>query len=180
MTYSFGATVLILPGLSNSGEDHWQTRWERRYHFARVIQKDWETPVRKDWVETLEKKVAEQHHENIILVGHSLACATIAFWSTFSNRQITGALLVAPSDTEAPSYPAGTKGFVPMPLNKLRFPSILVASQNDFYVTSSRAKFFAEMWGSELVDVGNAGHINTAAGFGEWPAGLELLKRLDV
>lgn len=179
MPYSFKATVLILPGLSDSGEDHWQTRWQRRYNFIRVEQKDWETPVREDWVTTLDKKIAGQKSDDIILVGHSLACATIAFWSSFSKREIKAALLVAPSDTEAPSYPFGTKGFTPMPLDKLRFPSITVASQNDFYVSISRAKFFAEKWGSELVDVGDASHINTAAGFGEWPAGLDFLKRLD-
>ncbi|WP_333820573.1 alpha/beta hydrolase [Ohtaekwangia sp.] len=33
--------------------------------------------------------------------------------------------------------------------------------------------------GSELVSVGPAGHINVAAGFGNWPQGIELLKRLD-
>lgn len=178
--HSFRSTVLILPGLSNSGDLHWQTLWEKQYRFIRVEQHEWETPSRNDWVETLDKKIEQQKTNDILLVGHSLACATIAFWSAASDKKIRGALLVAPSDTEAPSYPAGTTGFTPMPLQRLRFPSIVVTSENDYYVTPSRAKFFADAWDSEYVSIGNAGHINTAAGFGTWPHGLELLKRLDT
>lgn len=180
MQHSFRSTVLILPGLSNSGDLHWQTHWENQYHFIRVEQREWETPSRSDWVETLDKKIEQQNTNNLVLVGHSLGCAIIAFWSATYRRKIKGAMLVAPSDTEAPSFPAGTTGFTPMPLNTLRFPSIVVASDNDYYVSSSRAKFFAEAWGSEYISIGEADHINAAAGFGSWPGGLELLKRLDT
>jgi len=177
--HSFQSTVLIVPGLSNSGDSHWQTLWEKQYHFIRVEQHEWETPSRNDWVETLEKKIQQQKTDRILLVGHSLGCAAIAFWSPASNKKITGALLVAPSDTEAPSYPTGTAGFSPMPLTRLRFPSIVVTSDNDYYVSTPRAEFFAKAWGSEYVSIGNAGHINAAAGFEPWPRGLSLLKRLD-
>jgi len=87
--------------------------------------------------------------------------------------------LVGPSDTEAPTYPPGTLGFKPMPLNRLPFPSLVVASSDDFYVTLPRAQQFADAWGSRLVNIGNAGHINTASGFGTWPAGLELLQEFE-
>ena len=36
----------------------------------------------------------------------------------------------------------------------------------------------AKAWGAELVDIGDAGHINTSAGYGEWPAGERLLASL--
>jgi predicted alpha/beta hydrolase family esterase len=138
---------------------------------------DWERPVRADWVSNIEKAVSEG--SNVILVGHSLACCAIAYWSQTTQARIRGALLVAPSDTEAPSYPPGTIGFTPMPLFKLPFPSITVTSTNDIYVTPERAKLFASAWNSELIFVDNAGHINVAAGFGAWPEGLELLRKLD-
>ena len=38
----------------------------------------------------------------------------------------------------------------------------------------------AKAWGAELVDIGNAGHINTASGYGEWPEGERLLQRLQA
>jgi uncharacterized protein len=66
-----------------------------------------------------------------------------------------------------------------MPLTKLPFPSITIASSNDYYVTIERATLFANAWGSELVNIGDAGHINVAAGFGPWENGLKYLQRLD-
>ena len=62
-----------------------------------------------------------------------------------------------------------------MPMHRLHFPSLLVASRNDAYCSVARAKAFASAWGSELAWVGEAGHINADAGFGAWPAGERLL-----
>jgi predicted alpha/beta hydrolase family esterase len=177
---SFQSTILMHPGLGNSGEQHWQTLWEKQFlEFIRIEQRDWEAPVCSEWIAMLDDYVMRQAPENVILVGHSLACCTVVNWARQYNRPIKGALLVAPSDTEAPSYPSDTTGFTPMPLNRLPFPSITVTSTNDFYVTPERAMYFANAWGSELITIGEAGHINVAAGFGEWHAGLELLKQLD-
>jgi uncharacterized protein len=124
--------------------------------------------------------VVMQHDPaNVILVGHSLACATIGFWSKTYQRKIKGAMLVAPSDTEADSYPTGTTGFAPMPIVKLPFPTITVVSADDKYVSLQRANFFANAWGSEVINIGNAGHINADSNLGFWEFGLELLGRLD-
>ena len=65
-----------------------------------------------------------------------------------------------------------------MPLEPLRFPSIVVASDDDPYATADRARHFAARWGSELVMLSGAGHINSASGLGRWPAGRALLERL--
>jgi len=178
-TMSFKSTILILPGLGNSGPQHWQSVWERKYGFLRVEQQDWETPVRTDWTAKLNETISQVETENIILVAHSLACTTVAYWAQQYPTKIKGALLVAPSDTEADTYPPGTSGFTPVPLAKLPFPSIVVASTNDYYVTLDRAKLFAGSWGSDFVNIADAGHINVAAGFGKWDQGLELLKALD-
>jgi len=88
---------------------------------------------------------------------------------------VRGAFLVAPSDVEAPSYPPNAIDFEPMPLAPLPFPSIVVASTNDQYVSLDRAKAFASAWGSRLVVIGDAGHINGASGYGPWPEGEKLL-----
>jgi predicted alpha/beta hydrolase family esterase len=178
---NFTSRILILPGLGNSGEQHWQSSWERQYpDFERVNQHDWDTPVCEDWISRIDKAVMAADPANVILVGHSLACSTIAYWAKTFQRPIKGALLVAPSDTEAESYPSGTTGFAPVPLFKLPFPSIVVASTDDFYVTLERATLFAEAWGSKLVNIGAAGHINVNSGYGDWPEGLPFLKELDL
>jgi len=171
-------TVFILPGLNNSGPQHWQTRWEEEYGFIRIEQKEWDTPACKDWINTIDAVVTQHPPEQVILVGHSLACCTIVHWARKFNRVIKGALLVAPSDVEAPSYPPGTTGFKPMPLYKLPFPSITVASSNDPYVTIERAQQFAQAWRSWLVNIGDAGHINSASNLDLWPEGMALLQQL--
>ena len=175
----FQSTILILPGLGNSGLQHWQSIWEKEYHFTRVEQKDWDIPVCEDWVENIHIEIKKHNPAEVILVAHSLACTTIAYWVQKFNIKIKGALLVAPSDTEAATYPPGTIGFNPVPLIQLPFKTITVVSTNDYYVTLDRAEAFAAAWGSEVVNIGDAGHINAAAGFGEWEQGLQLLKSLD-
>jgi hypothetical protein len=65
-----------------------------------------------------------------------------------------------------------------MPLLRLPFPSIVVASTDDEYVTLDRAQQFARAWGSRLVNIGVAGHINSATGLGSWPLGRALLDEL--
>jgi predicted alpha/beta hydrolase family esterase len=139
--------VLLLPGFFDSGPEHWQSYWERADpSCVRVVQQDWETPVRADWVAT--------------------------------PRTARGPLLVAPSDTEASSFPGGPTGWQPMPLARLFFPSIVVASSGDEYVTLDRARAFAEAWGSCFVQIGAAGHINAASGLGAWSRGRDLLSAL--
>ena len=170
--------VLILPGLFNSGPDHWQSHWQQREPaFVRVMQRDWETPRRSEWVETLDRAV-DQYGSEAVLVAHSSSCALVAFWARDTRRSAKGALLVAPSDTEASSYPRGPTGWAPMPLEPIPFPTIVVASTDDEYVTLDRAESFARSWGSRLVNVGALGHINSASGLGDWPAGRALLAEL--
>ena len=169
--------VLIVPGLGNSGPQHWQSLWEAEEPgFRRVEQKDWETPDCRDWVPRLEEAVAEAGPEGVI-AAHSLGCAAVAHWALQSMRTVRGAFLVAPSDVEAPWYQgAGPVGFDPMPLQRLPFPSLVVASSNDPYLSLERAREFARAWGSRLVEVGDAGHLNTASGHGPWPEGRRLLE----
>ncbi|MBA2686313.1 MAG: alpha/beta hydrolase [Chthoniobacterales bacterium] len=170
--------VLLLPGLYNSGPEHWQSHWERELPDAvRIVQRDWDNPVREEWVATLEEAVAE-FGSDVVLVGHSTACALVAFWAGQSAHTVRGALLVAPSDTEAASYPAGPTGWAPMPTARLYFPTIVVTSTDDEYVTLSRATDFARAWESRLVDIGPAGHINSASALGSWPRGKKLLAEL--
>jgi predicted alpha/beta hydrolase family esterase len=170
--------VLLLPGLFDSGPEHWQSHWERADpSFVRVVQQNWESPARGDWVATLEAAVASSGPA-VVLVAHSAACALVAFWAGATTRRVRGALLVAPADTEAPSWPAGPTGWQPMPLGRLPFPSLLAASSDDEFVNLDRARAFAEAWGSRFVHIGAAGHINATSGLGPWSRGKELLADL--
>jgi predicted alpha/beta hydrolase family esterase len=172
-----GTPVLVLPGLYNSGPDHWQSRWETANpEFRRVRQDDWERPRCADWVVRLDAAVRAT--PDAVLVAHSSSCALVAHWAgAAGSARVRGALLVAPSDPEAASYPQGPAGFAPMPLDPLPFPSVVVASTNDPYVTLDRARTFADGWGRSR-DRRRCGHLNGESGLGDWPAGFALLQEL--
>ena len=170
---------LIVPGLGNSGPEHWQTYFEKTGdNFFRINQQEWDSPTSEKWIETIDKKVLEFDPSTVILIGHSLGCLAIDQWATKYKRQIKGALLVAPSDSEAQQYTFPATGFAPIPLDKINFKTIVVASTDDIWVTLERAKFFAENWGSEFINLGNAGHINASSGHTNWDKGLAILKTL--
>lgn len=172
------ATVLILPGLGNSGPGHWQSLWQKAHpEYRRVIQSEWRAPRCEDWRDRLEEAAAEAG-ENTVLVAHSTACALVGHWWHHYRRRVRGALLVAPSDTESPRYPRRPAGFAPMPLDRLPFATIVVASENDPAVSFERASVFSQAWGGKLVNAGRAGHIDEKSGYGPWPAGERLLARL--
>lgn len=171
--------VLTLPGYADSGPDHWQSHWERADPACRrVVQADWLAPRLDDWLAVLD------HHVRTcptppVLAAHSLACALVAHHAARAGAPVKGALLVAPADVDSPAHtPDEVRGFGPVPLVRLPFPSILVASGDDTFVAPERAAAFARAWGSRLVTLPRAGHINADAGFGPWPEGRALLAEL--
>jgi predicted alpha/beta hydrolase family esterase len=172
--------VLILPGLGDSGPAHWQSRREHTHPtFRRVQQREWDHPDCAEWVDTLDAAIRDCA-EPPLLIAHSTACCMVARWAAQHVPQVRGALLVAPSDSEASSYPAGPTGFQPMPLHKLDFPAIVVASSDDPYVSIERARQFAQSWGAQIVEIGAHGHINGDSGLGDWPEGLMLARELAL
>lgn len=170
----------IVPGLGNSGPEHWQTWFEKSGdNFTRIQQQEWDAPACEDWIKTIDKAIAGFDLSSVVLIGHSLGCSTIAHWALQTGKLIKGAMLVAPSDIEAPVYNFPATGFTPVPLSPIPFKTIVVASDDDPWVSTARATYFAGCWGSELISIGKAGHINAASGYGAWPEGLAILKTLD-
>ena len=160
---------LIIPGLGNSGPEHWQTFFENSGdNFKRINQQEWDAPACNDWVATINKTISGYDPATVILVGHSLGCTTIAHWATQYKKKIKGALLVAPSDVEAQQYSFPAKGFSPTPIEKIDFKTIVVASEDDPWVSLERANYFADNWGSEFINIGTAGHMNAASGHYKW------------
>ncbi|MCH2216376.1 MAG: alpha/beta fold hydrolase [Flavobacteriales bacterium] len=173
---------VIIPGLHNSDEKHWQSILERENpeDYYRVIQEDWNNPICEDWVQTIEDSLKYHDHSELILIGHSIGCMAIAHWYQRFKHKIKGALLVAPSDAESPAYPEYIEGFAPIPLDGLPFKSIVVASTNDHVSSIERIKYFAEAWNSKLIVLKNAGHIESKSGFGSWPLVEQLISELEA
>lgn len=166
------ADILIIPGYTNSGPDHWQSRWEAKLSTARrVNQAEWSKPVREDWVANVAAAVNEAERP-VILVAHSLGVASAVHAVPAFRKSVAGAFFVAPPDVANPEIrPKHLMTFGPYPREPLPFPSITVASRNDPFCDFTVAEEAAAAWGSLFIDAGEAGHINTESGYGPWPEG---------
>lgn len=169
---------IIVPGWKNSGPDHWQTLWQQRLpHAVRVSQRDWENPDPRDWIGAVAACVQAAPWP-ALLIAHSLGCIAAAALPATLHGRVAGALLVAPADIERPGTAPCLASFAPIATRSLGFQSMVVASDDDPYCALPRAREFAQHWGSRIVVLSGAGHINAAAGYGAWPNGLKLLAAL--
>lgn len=173
------ARVLTMPGINNSGPTHWQSLWEKADPTIRRIQVgDWDYPVCESWIHAINETVKSSGPE-IILVAHSLGCLPVVEWALRSNVDgIRGALLVSVPDPKGPNFPQEAKGFNMPRLERLRFESIVVSSENDPYGTQAYHRRCADAWGSKFINIGAAGHINANSNLGEWHDGLKMLELL--
>lgn len=174
--------ILIIPGWSDSGPDHWQSRWQRSFKTARrVAQDNWREPDCDAWVGRIIEAVVSSNRP-VVLVAHSLGVAAVAHaGQRMPKGFLSGAFLVAPADvdhtadwpeTDGQRLDAHAAGFAPLPLAPLPFPADLVASTTDPYCSLARARMLASHWGTSFVEGGDMGHINTASGHGPWPEGV--------
>ena len=170
-----------MPGLNGSGPGHWQTRWEHQYKLKRVEQRDWGNPDAVVWTETLDEAI-RAHPDQAVLVAHSMGCWTVIQWAALyadSRDRVQSALLVAPPDiASSTALPKSAMDFTRALKGKLPFPTILVGSENDPYMTLHRALALARDIGSCFVNAGFVGHINIDSGHGPWPQGETLLQKL--
>jgi len=166
------ADILIVPGYTNSGPDHWQSRWQGKLSTARrVEQAQWSKPVREEWTAALASAVNEAERP-VVLVAHSLGVATVVQALGGFRRRVAGAFLVAPPDVANPAIrPKHLMTFGPYPREPLPFPSVVVASANDPFCSLDVAEDIAGAWGSLFIHAGEAGHINAESGYGPWPEG---------
>lgn len=177
------ADIRIIPGLGNSPSEHWQRRWAERFSTGQVIEQDeWDRPLRPDWVARIQREV-ERAEKPVVLIGHSLGVIAIVHAAAgLPQGKVRGALLVSPPDLESQDVISGLPhevgSFRDAPRDPLPFPSLLVASNTDPYVSTDRAADLASAWGSDLHLAGDAGHINVASGHGPWPEGLLMFTRL--
>jgi predicted alpha/beta hydrolase family esterase len=163
---------VLVPGRFNSGSEHWQSIWERELPiWTRIEQRNWSDPDIDRWIGSIRRTLADCRHP-AFLAGHSLGALACCAIAVEMPARIAGLLLVAPAE------PSRFDAEAAVPERSLGVPSIVAASRDDPFMSFARAEYWASTWGSELADLGDAGHINAESGFGPWWFGLELLARL--
>jgi predicted alpha/beta hydrolase family esterase len=178
-------TVLIVPGLRDHVAEHWQTLLEQRLpKVACVPRRATDKLSCAAWVEAIERLLARIDGP-VVLVAHSGGVMMVVHWAQRYRRPIHGALLATPADLELP-LPAGYPtvdalqqgGWLPTPRTRLPFPSIVAASTNDPLARYERIVEIAASWGSRIVNLGDVGHLNPAAGYGPWSQAEDLIREL--
>ena len=173
--------VLTVPGLGGSSSSHWQSRWEAAHpRCRRVHQDNWNIPDYDAWLVGLHAAIMACD-EPPLLAAHSIGCALLAHWAEkHPNIAIKGALMVAPADVDSEQHtPFEAQAFAPMPLSPLPFPTTVVTSSNDAYVTAQRAQVFATAWGADFVNIGEHAHINADSFLEDWPEGWDFLQQVS-
>ncbi|MFB2872521.1 RBBP9/YdeN family alpha/beta hydrolase [Aeromonas jandaei] len=164
--------ILLVPGLHNSGPDHWQSRWHEHFpYWQRMTGLPWEKPDLTVWSAKLASKLRSRR-SRVHLVAHSFGALTAIAAARLQPEKVASLFLVAPAD------PARF-GIVDERLEgPLQVSAQLVASRNDPWMSFERAEYWSRQWQVPLFDAGSAGHINAQSGHGDWHQGLELLGSL--
>ncbi|MFM7001921.1 MAG: RBBP9/YdeN family alpha/beta hydrolase [Limnohabitans sp.] len=182
-------TVLIVPGLRDHVEKHWQTvlaaQLPKVHAVAPMGREDLDCATRVHAIEAAISGIDGP----VVIVAHSGGCVMVAHWAQTSQHvhRVVGALLATPPDFEQ-AMPVGyptlaalqAGGWLPIPRQRLPFRSLIATSENDPLATLESVLRLAQDWGSETVNLGMVGHLNPASGYGEWPMAIPLIERLSA
>jgi predicted alpha/beta hydrolase family esterase len=192
MSSALQPTVVIVPGLRGEVAEHWQTLLAGTLAAAgrevRTVPPLTRDPFsREARVAALEGVVSEVSGA-IVLIAHSAGCITTAHWAQrHRTSQVRGALLATPPDLDTPMHEPHPSpevlregGWLPVPRAPLPFPSVVAVSSDDPLARFDVAVELAKDWGSRIAEIGAAGHLNPASGYGPWPRAEEFLRELDA
>jgi predicted alpha/beta hydrolase family esterase len=159
------ARLLIVPGLHDSPPEHWQSWLQRQHRDAvRVQQRDWAKPDLERWSARVDSTLARHGGGSWLAVAHSFGVLALLHHLAHNPASpVVAALLVAPADPDKfglgallPQQPPGR-------------PTTMVLSSNDPWLPALPGRRWAARWGSQVVELGAAGHINVEAGFRSLP-----------
>jgi predicted alpha/beta hydrolase family esterase len=131
----------------------------------RVEQADWDAPDLAGWAQSVLDLI-ERERGPFVLAAHSFGCLATAH----ALQQATHATTVAGLQFVAPASPEKFAFAGKFDARRLGVLSILVGSETDPWMPLlAGASEMAHRLGSAFINLGDAGHLNTAAGFGRRP-----------
>jgi len=164
--------ILIVPGLRNSDEQHWQSLWQTRLPNSKRIQvDDWSTADLDKWKAGIRTEL-NKLNKPAVIIAHSFGTLASASIAAELPDKVAALFLVAPADPD--KFHITQR----LPKTPLRVPAKIIASSNDPWLTDSKAAYWALQWGTDFLRLKNVGHINSESNLGFWPEGIQLLQQL--
>jgi hypothetical protein len=178
-------TVLIIHGIGGHAGIHWQ-QWlhdeleEQGHKVLMPNLPEPDHPDRQTWLDEIKKTLNGVNLGQLTIVGHSLGVTTALDFIEGASSQVNRLLSVSgfaeDYGAELNSYFLSEKSIdFEKVRHKLRWAAV-VYGDNDPYVTQSALKYVADSLGVQPVIIAGGGHLNSEAGFTEFPKLIEMLK----
>lgn len=167
-----GHPALIVPGLRNSDDCHWQTLWHKQIPNSTRIELDnWGTPDLEKWRSAINKSL-DDINKPVVLIAHSFGALASASIAAEFPQKIIAVLLVAPADPDK----FGIRN--QLPKGPLQVPAKIIVSDDDPWIQDSKAAFLALLWSVDFLRIKQLGHINSESNLGYWTDGINELHQL--
>lgn len=164
--------VVIVPGLRNSDEHHWQSLWQARLpNSKRIHVDDWSTPKLAAWRAGIKAELDKLDRPAVIIAHSFGTLASAAIAAEFPDK-IAALFLVAPADPNKFDIAED------LPQDFLAVDAKIIASSDDPWMTETKAAYWALVWGADYLRIKNVGHINSDSNLGFWHEGVSLLQQL--
>ncbi|HEY5152486.1 MAG TPA: alpha/beta fold hydrolase [Candidatus Saccharimonadales bacterium] len=178
-------TVLIIHGIGGRAGIHWQ-QWlhnqleEQGYKVLMPGLPEPDHPDRKTWLAAIKQTVAGVNLGQLTIVGHSLGATTALDFIEQADGKVNRLLSVSGF---AQDYGVAINSYFlsEKPIDfkkvgdKLRWAAV-VYGDNDPYVPQDALKYVADSLGVQPLVIPDGGHLNTEAGFTEFPQLIEMLQ----
>lgn len=178
--------VVVVPGWHGSGDGHWQTWLEGELQAGgretvRPEVSDWDAPDLAGWLSALRAALAPFPADGFDVVAHSLGAVLWLHHAAAPEgpRPARVALVSPVSPTlDVPEIAE----FLPPPLDvdavrAAADGTVLVGGDNDEFCPEGIAAAYGVPLKMATTLVEGGGHLNTGAGYGEWPAMLSWCNR---
>ncbi len=180
---------MLIPGWEGSGPGHWQ-HWlaDELTDAGRTAVltdlPDLDHPRLAPWLAALRGQLAALPDEGYDVLAHSLGA--VLWLHHVAGADAAGTPRPARVALVSPPSPGTTIAeiaeFFPTPLDTdaLRHAAegtVLVAGDDDPYLPEGAAEAYARPLMMPLTLIAGGGHLNTAAGYGPWPAALDWCRR---
>lgn len=164
--------VVIVPGLRNSDERHWQSIWQNLLPGSQRIEvADWHIAELEKWRKAILKTLTSLN-QPALLIAHSFGSLASSSIAHDYPSLVRGALLVAPAAPQ--KFGIEEK----LPQSEIARPLLLIGSDSDPWLAETGAKKLAHQWGADFHVSKGQGHINSESKLGIWTEGLFELEKL--